>query len=122
MYVCALPSYFADSYQCSSEIELGLYHKRNVQECDVWSLGVILYMMLTGSPPFNGGNEMHIMQSVRNNDIEYMDEHWGRMPEAKALVKKMLVSACLCSTPVLVPATRARNIHAHNTNTNTRRQ
>ena len=40
-------------YYMSPEVLAGSYDER----CDIWSLGVLLYMMTTGSPPFDGKKE-----------------------------------------------------------------
>ena len=39
-------------------------NKNYDEKCDVWSCGIILFILLCGYPPFNGNDEISIMKAV----------------------------------------------------------
>ncbi|XP_071706396.1 calcium-dependent protein kinase 24-like [Rutidosis leptorrhynchoides] len=60
-------------------------------EIDVWSAGVILYILLCGVPPFWAETEEGIAQAIIKGDINFRRDPWPRVSEdAKNLVKGML--------------------------------
>ena len=61
------------------------------QKCDLWSVGVILFILLCGYPPFNGPNDKHIIQAVLQGKFSLNEPEWADVSlEAKDLVKKLL--------------------------------
>ncbi|PON86064.1 Serine/threonine protein kinase [Trema orientale] len=66
--------------------------KRNYgPEVDIWSAGVILYILLCGVPPFWAETEQGVALAILRGVIDFKREPWPQISEsAKSLVRKML--------------------------------
>ena len=74
-------------YYIAPEVLEGNYDEK----CDVWSCGVILYIMLCGYPPFDAENEDEILLKVKEGKFEFPKEEWKNISkEAIDLINKML--------------------------------
>lgn len=74
-------------YYVAPEILMGNY----TSTCDIWSLGVIMYVLLSGKAPFNGRADKDILNSVVKGKFGFPSLLWDSISqEAKDLVKKML--------------------------------
>jgi len=58
---------------------------------DIWSLGVITYILLCGYPPFHDDNQSMLFRLIRAGKFEFDSPYWDEVSnEAKDLIKKML--------------------------------
>jgi len=63
------------------------------QQSDMWSVGVIMYLLLGGDLPFSGRTQKELFRSIVFGDYEFPEKSWSHVSdEAKDLVKKLLVT------------------------------
>lgn len=75
------------SYYMAPEVLDGNYNEK----CDCWSAGVIMYMLLSGTPPFNGSNDDEIFNSIKRCDLKYPIKYFKNVSkEAVDLLNNLL--------------------------------
>ena len=82
-YVIGSPKYMAPEQILGKEID---------QRADVYSLGVILYELLTGKPPYGDGDQMSVMYQHVQGKAKTVKEMNPNVPDSVSdLVRKMMV-------------------------------
>ncbi|MBA0778961.1 hypothetical protein Gotri_003246 [Gossypium trilobum] len=75
------------AYYVAPEILRRSYGK----EVDIWSAGIILYILLSGVPPFWAETEKGIFDAISEGKLDFESQPWPSISEtAKDLVRKML--------------------------------
>ncbi|EZG46771.1 calcium/calmodulin-dependent protein kinase [Gregarina niphandrodes] len=65
--------------------------KKYDEKCDVWSCGVILYILLCGYPPFGGASDQEILRRVEKGKFSFDPAEWSQISsDVKELIRQML--------------------------------
>ena len=87
------------AYYVAPEVVQGVYNEK----CDLWSLGVILFMLLSNYPPFDGHSDKEILEKVTTSQPNYNEPIWSTVSEEA----KDLISKLICPEPVRLSAVQA---------------
>ena len=83
---CGTPSYVAPEI---------LKNQPYDQSCDMWSVGVVLYVLLCGYTPFHEEQQEKMFERIKVADFTFHPEEWDQISdEAKELIKGLI-----CTNP-----------------------
>lgn len=75
------------AYYIAPEVLQGEYS----EEIDMWSAGVIMYVLLSGVPPFWGETEQGIFNSIQEGELDFTSDPWQTISSsAKNLITQLL--------------------------------
>ena len=79
--------YVGSSYYIAPEV----INRKYNEKCDLWSCGVIMYILLTGRPPFQGNSDEEILEKVKQGVYDTKASYFTQLSnEAKDLIQKLL--------------------------------
>jgi len=80
---CGTPGYVAPEV---------LLHENYSSQVDLWSIGVIVYILLCGFPPFYGDNDNQMFRKIKAGQYKFLAPYWDPISaDAKDFVSKLLV-------------------------------
>jgi calcium/calmodulin-dependent protein kinase I len=80
---CGTPGYVAPEV---------LTHENYSSQVDLWSVGVIVYILLCGFPPFYGDNDAQMFKKIKAGQYKFLAPYWDPISDdAKDFVAKLLV-------------------------------
>jgi len=83
-----LSSKVGTPFYVAPEVLQGSYDER----CDLWSIGIICYVLFCGYPPFYDDNHQKVFQMIVKNDLVFNKSDWERgSEEMKSFIKKLLI-------------------------------
>ena len=75
-------------YYMAPEVLEGSYG----QKADLWSLGVLLYTLVSGYLPFQGGNSHEVFRKIKEAEFHFNHQEFQEVSaECKDLISKLLV-------------------------------
>jgi calcium/calmodulin-dependent protein kinase I len=81
---CGTPGYVAPEI---------LFQKPYGKSCDYWSIGIVVYILLCGFPPFYDENNHKLFEKIKSAKFDFPSPYWDAISEdAKDLIKKLLVA------------------------------
>mmetsp|Transcript_46396 Transcript_46396/g.110511 ORF Transcript_46396/g.110511 Transcript_46396/m.110511 type:complete len:352 (+) Transcript_46396:113-1168(+) len=84
---CKMQTEVGTPYYVAPEVINGSY----TEVCDVWSAGVVLYIILCGYPPFEGRTSAQLQKQITRGSYRFPQKDWNLVSEeAKDLIMKML--------------------------------
>jgi phosphorylase kinase gamma subunit len=86
--LCGTPAYLSpEMLQCTVDFTSPGYDNK----VDMWAIGVIMYTMLAGFPPFWHKKKMLMIRAIMNGKFQFGSPEWDDISEsAKDLIKKLL--------------------------------
>jgi calcium-dependent protein kinase len=86
-YTSKLKLKIGTPYYMAPEVINGHYDSK----CDIWSLGVIMYVLLSGEPPFFGEDDADTFELVKMGRYQMNGKQWDKVSvKAKNLINKLL--------------------------------
>ena len=79
--------------------------KNDGRDADVWSIGIILYILLSGVPPFWAEQEPQIFDAILKADLDFSTKPWPAVSQVR--FRFVCLTIQVAYTPVLFLLIRA---------------